>query len=255
MHLPADGRPDPDDDPVDADVETASDGYALRFAGAVGAWFLRLQAELTLELLADLPRGAVLLDVGGGHAQLLPWLLAAGYRVTVLASSPAACGTQLRQYLDAGRCALRVGNLRHFPLPSREFHAVLCFRLLGHTSHWRDVLGEMCRVSERAVVLDYATSRSLNVLSHRLFGLKRTADPGHTRTFRVFDPVELEAEFLGRGFRPVGERQQYVLPMVLHRLHRSAGTGRALEAAGRRLGLTQRWGSPVIVRADRLDVA
>ena len=35
-----------------ADVETASEGYARRFAGPVGAWFLEIQARLTLELLA-----------------------------------------------------------------------------------------------------------------------------------------------------------------------------------------------------------
>ena len=37
----------------DADVETSSDAYARRFAGSVGAYFLKVQAEATLELPAD----------------------------------------------------------------------------------------------------------------------------------------------------------------------------------------------------------
>ncbi|MDQ2673475.1 MAG: methyltransferase, partial [Chloroflexota bacterium] len=70
----------------DADVESSSEAYARRFAGPVGQWFLELQARLTLESLAGLPPGATILDVGGGHAQLAPPLVEAGYRVTVVGS-------------------------------------------------------------------------------------------------------------------------------------------------------------------------
>jgi hypothetical protein len=38
------------------DVETSSEGYAGRFAGGVGAWFLEAQARITLALLAPWPR-------------------------------------------------------------------------------------------------------------------------------------------------------------------------------------------------------
>src|SRR5690348_10446475 len=65
--------------PETADVETSSDDYARRFAGTVGAWFLERQADATRELLADLPHGAKVVDVGGGHAQLTPMLVEAGY--------------------------------------------------------------------------------------------------------------------------------------------------------------------------------
>ena len=51
------------------DVETASEDYARRFAGEVGRYFLDVQAEIVLEMLASWPQASVL-EVGGGHAQL-----------------------------------------------------------------------------------------------------------------------------------------------------------------------------------------
>ena len=73
---------------TDADVETSSAAYARRFEGAVGRWFLDVQARVTLELLR--PRaGTSVLDVGGGHAQLTGPLLAAGCQVTVYGSAEA----------------------------------------------------------------------------------------------------------------------------------------------------------------------
>jgi len=58
--------------PETADIETASEDYARRFAGEVGAWLLQLQALATLQMLAAYP-GAAVLD-GGGHGQLaLPY--------------------------------------------------------------------------------------------------------------------------------------------------------------------------------------
>lgn len=49
-----------------ADIETSSEDYASRFAGAVGAWLLKTQEDATLRMLLPYP-GATVLDVGGGQ--------------------------------------------------------------------------------------------------------------------------------------------------------------------------------------------
>ena len=49
-----------------ADIETSSERLRAAFFGAVGDWFLRVQEEATLRLLAPHP-GAKILDVGGRH--------------------------------------------------------------------------------------------------------------------------------------------------------------------------------------------
>lgn len=54
--------------PETADIETSSDDYASRFAGATGAWMLDVQRDATIRLMGDDTDS--ILDVGGGHGQL-----------------------------------------------------------------------------------------------------------------------------------------------------------------------------------------
>src|SRR5262245_29922879 len=102
----------------DADVETSSAGYAERFRGPVGAWFLDVQACTTLELLAPWPCTRVL-DVGGGHGQLTGPLVEAGHAVTVYASDP-LCRERVSAYVERGRAHFESGDLLHAPFPDRS---------------------------------------------------------------------------------------------------------------------------------------
>jgi len=235
--------------PETADVETASEDYARRFAGPVGAWFLELQARSTLELLSPLGRGARLLDVGGGHAQLAPALVDHGYEVTVVGSAP-ACARRLSALIADGRCRFEVANVIDLPYGDRSFDAALCFRLLAHVTAWGALLSELCRVARRAVVVDYPSSRSVNVLAGGLFAAKKRFE-GNTRPFVQYRPVEIEREFLVNGFRVTASRAQFLWPMVLHRMIGRVGVSKVLEAPGRATGLVRLLGSPIIVRAER----
>jgi SAM-dependent methyltransferase len=233
----------------DADIEAATDAYAARFAGPVGAWFLAVQGRTMLELLPGGPAPLRVLDVGGGHAQLVPYLLEAGHDMTVLGSHP-RCAARLTEWLRLRRCRFHVGNLAATPYADAAFDVVLSFRMLAHVTDWRGFLGELCRVASRSVIVDYASLRSLNRFAGMSFGMKRRLEPD-TRTFRTFDPATLRDAFAERGFRVAESRAQYMLPMVLHRTIGSIRVARALEGVARQAGLTRRLGSPVIVRADR----
>lgn len=233
----------------DADLETASEDYARRFAGDVGRWFLELQSRSTVELLADLPRGSTILDVGGGHGQIAPALVEAGHSVTILGSSK-ACAEHLEARMGGAAYRFEVGDLRALPYPDRSFSAVTCFRLLPHSVDWRHLVGELCRVADLAVVADFPSSRSVNQFANRFFSFKRKVER-NTRPFELFDPAEIEREFAGRGFGVGAERPQFLLPMVLYRMLGSDRLGRLAESPGRWLGLTRYFGSPVIIRADR----
>jgi SAM-dependent methyltransferase len=233
----------------DADISTSSDDYARRFAGPVGEWLLEIQTKVTLDLLRGLPKGASVLDVGGGHAQIAPPLIDAGYAVTVVGSDP-ACGARLKQLVDRGSCRFDVGNLRALPYQDRSFDAVVCFRLLPHSVSWTGLVAELCRVARRCVVLDYPSTRSVNVLSEQLFSLKKGFEQ-NTRPFLLFTPQEIGSAFRERGFTVAAARPQFLLPMVVHRMGKSPTLSRVAEAPGRLLGLTRWFGSPVIIRADR----
>ncbi len=240
--------PGPSEGREDADVETSSEGYARRFAGPLGAFFLDAQARTVLELLRPWP-GAAVLEVGGGHAQLAGPLVDAGHAVTVYGSDP-ACAARLRPWTDDGRVGFRAGDLLRAPWPDRSFDVVLAFRLLPHVTRWAALIAELARLARRAVVVDYPTRRSLNVASGALFGLKRGVE-GNTRPFTVFRDAEVDSAFAAAGFLATARRPQFLLPMALYRALGSAPLARALEGGARVLGLTAVLGSPVISRLER----
>ena len=94
--------------PETADIETASDAYAARFAGRTGAWMLGVQERVTRLLLEEEPAASVL-DVGGGHGQLAVPLARAGYAVTVTGSDE-SCRRRILGELDSGRCRFLVAD-------------------------------------------------------------------------------------------------------------------------------------------------
>jgi SAM-dependent methyltransferase len=233
----------------DADIGTSSEDYARRFTGGVGRWFVATQSRITLGLLRALPAGASILDVGGGHAQIAPPLIDAGYEVTVVGSDP-VCSARLEPWIAQGKCRFEAVDLQRLPYPDASFDAVVCLRLLPHSINWTGLVRELCRVSRRSVIVDYPSTRSANAFSAHLFTIKRGIEL-NTRRFLVFTPREVNAAFQQAGFSVRAERPQFLIPMVLHRLSNRAVLSRAAEAPGRLLGLTRWFGSPIILRADR----
>jgi 2-polyprenyl-3-methyl-5-hydroxy-6-metoxy-1,4-benzoquinol methylase len=232
----------------DADVETSSEAYAQRFAGPVGAYFLEVQSRTTLDLLRPWP-GCSVLDVGGGHGQLVGPLVDAGHAVTVYGSAP-VCGERIRAWTEDGRTAFRAGDLLDAPWPDRSFDVVVSYRLLPHVSRWRQLAAELARLARLAVVVDYPTRRSVNAAAAVLFGLKKRVET-NTRPFTVFRDRDVAAAFAAAGFAATTRRPQFFFPMALHRAMGRAGLARALDRAAAALGLTRALGSPVILRLER----
>jgi hypothetical protein len=233
-----------------ADIDTSSDDYARRFEGQVGTWFLEVQAHIIVELLRHLPQRSTILDVGGGHAQITPVLLRAGYQVVVVGSD-SRCSARLQSWIDGTQCRFEVVNLQALPYSDGAFAAAICLRLLPHSTNWTALVRELCRVSTVSVVLDYPSVRSVNIVSRQLFGLKRRIEH-NTRPFMLFHPREIRREFHANGFTLVAERPQFLFPMVLHRWARAVRLSRLVETSGRVLGLTRWFGSPILARADRV---
>ena len=233
----------------DADVETASADYAKRFDSPVGEWMLGVQGEITVDLLRDLP-SARILDVGGGHGQVATALAARGFRVSVLASSPAAVASTLRPALESGRIHLLTGDLRNPPLEPGSFDGVVSYRLLAHARDLPGLIAGLCRCANRAVVVDYATTRSFNAIAEPLFAAKKRVER-NTRPFRVLKDAEVADLFRHNGFHSRQRRPQFFWPMALHRALKSPGLSRGLEILARVLGLRALFGAPVIARFDR----
>lgn len=232
--------------PETADIETASDEYAARFAGKTGEWFLRAQAAAVRSALKDLPPNATVWDIGGGHAQTAPVALAAGHRVTVTGSAP-VCANRLPEGLS-----FREANHLELPLEDRGVDAVLCFRLLPHCDRWPELVRELCRVADRKVIVDYPTRQSLNAAAEVMFGMKKKIEK-NTRPFTLFSHRDIREAFEAEGFRIRARHPQFFWPMVLHRMLKCPAVSGALEAPCRWTGLSRLLGSPVVIDAERVS--
>lgn len=230
-----------------ADIETASDDYASRFAGTVGKYFLDVQARLTLELLRDLPRASVL-DVGGGHAQLTMPLADNGYKVTVTGSAD-SCRARLEKYCEKGSFSYITCDSLNLPFEDNQFDVVMAFRLLPHVTQWQGLIKEMCRVAGKAVIFDYPDKRSANILYDILFDLKKNME-GNTRSYTLFSRKEIMAELASNYFAVPVFRPEFFVPMVIHRKLKNPAISRSLEAVSRLTGLTALFGSPIILRSN-----
>ena len=229
------------------DIETASANYTSRFAGEVGQYFLAVQEKAVLELLAGLAGAPLrILEVGGGHAQLTPALLAAGHFVTVHGSSK-VCFDRLEitkmQYGE--RLALVEAPVLDLPFAEKTFDVVSAVRLLAHVDDWPQLVRIMTKIADRAVIVDYAPASGFNMFYKLLFGLKKRIER-NTRTFIRHEPEELNKTFQTCGYELQGQQKQFFAPMVVHRAIKKAVFSSRVETLFRRLGFTALWGSPVI---------
>lgn len=230
--------------PETADIDTASDDYATRFAGPAGTWMLGVQERITLDFIVK--SGAhTILDVGGGHGQLAIPLCRKGFDVTVLGSDE-RCRKRIADIVGSGKCKFVIGNVIALPFPDSSFDMVISFRMLTHCARWQELAAEMCRVARNGVIVDYPTSQSVNVIAPSLFQLKKKVE-SNTRTWALFRHAEVLAEFERHGFRRRLRKAQFFLPMVLHRMLKRRSLSEALEGLCRGLGLTALAGSPAIL--------
>lgn len=232
------------------DIETSSDGYASRFSGSVGKYLLSVQEHGVLSLMKDNTGllGRTVLDVGGGHAQLVAPLTIEGCIVTVFGSD-VKCSVRLKGvYADA--VPFYAGNLLTLPFGNRSYDTIVSVRLISHMENWRLLVAELCRVADRTIIIDYPTYSSLNLLSGGLFFWKKLIEK-NTRTYHTFWDREIQDMFAAHGFKVSRSFRQFVLPMALHRLCGDSPVVRKIEEGLRKLGVTSLIGNPVLVRLNR----
>ena len=232
------------------DIESSSPAYAKRFSGAVGEYFLEVQQNAVSKLLGDVS-GVDVLDIGGGHAQLTPFLVRTGANVTVLGSD-AAGEQQLAALLNPSEYKYQTGNLLELPFEDQSFDVVIALRLLPHLVNWQRFVAEMCRVAKSAVVVDYPDKRSVNYFSDALFAAKKAVEH-NTRPYRCFSGGELAVPFNHAEFQASDTVRQFALPMALHRALGSRTVASSLEGVMGAVGIRQFFGSPVIRKYERHD--
>lgn len=228
------------------DLESSTDAYARRFAGAVGEYFLNVQSQIVKRLLPP-PENCSILDVGGGHGQLAGPLVDAGYDVTVFASND-SCRDRLDRVVGKNRYRLLTGDLLNLPCRQNAYDVVLAFRLLPHLNDWNRLLSEACRVATQAVIVDYPDLRSVNILSSFTFSMKQGIEQ-NARRYRCFRRGQILSELRKHDFQVIATRPQFFLPMALHRYLKRVRVSQTTEFIANRIGLTHAFGSPIILQA------
>jgi ubiquinone/menaquinone biosynthesis C-methylase UbiE len=228
------------------DIETASEQYARRFAGAAGQYLLAEQEAAVRAALGNW-RGGSVLDVGGGHAQLTPLLRSLTKDVTVFGSDQ---GSLERVRRDFPECATVAGDLLDLPFTAASFDVVLAVRLLPHVRDWPRLLAELCRVAASSVIVDYPRIAGFNGLTPLFFPLKKKLE-GDTRHYRNFRDSEVDEVLRSCGFESQQRHAEFLLPMVVHRRAKGAPALRGIERLAKQWRITAAFGSPVVLRADR----
>lgn len=232
------------------DLDTATDEYAARFSGAIGQFLLSRQHRVTFRLLRPFTNATVL-DLGGGHGQNAHLLHNLGHHVTVFGSDP-ACAYHLQHLIADQLIRFETGDFYAMPYADQEHEVVVSYRMLAHVQDTKAYIAEMCRVAERAVMIDYASKRSFNALAPWLFNRKRKFEK-NTRPFAMFHGAELDQIFQQHGFKRIASIGQFVLPMVLHRAMNCTCLSRLGELTTHTLGLRHHFGSPIIARYERVE--
>lgn len=232
------------------DIETASDGYASRFSGAAGAYFLGIQDSAVERALGSDCKG-IAVDLGGGHGQLIPLLEKTACDIIELGSD-ASCHEILAQRHPQATLQKVTGDLLALPFANQSVDLAIYIRLISHIDNWPALIAESCRISRNTVIFDYPSLFSANALTPLIFRVKKGIEK-NTRTYRSFSKRQLKAELEKNGFKITRRVPQFMLPMFLHRALKGARFLQIIEKLFQMTGITSLFGSPVILRADRVN--
>ena len=135
-----------------------------RFGGPIGELVARTQARVLANMVGRI-QDRDILDVGTGTGRAALLLAHGGARVTAVDASEEMLTMARRRAADELVAVnfLR-GDAHALDFPDRSFDVAVAFRLLMHTPKWRQCVAELCRVSERLVVIDYPSASSVALL-------------------------------------------------------------------------------------------
>lgn len=233
-----------------ADAANAQAFDARRFGGPIGDLVARGQADVLANMLGPV-QGRRIIDVGTGTGRGAFLLQAAGARVTGIdASEEMLAIARARAREIHAAVDFTLGDAHKVEFDDRSFDLAVSLRVLMHTPRWRQCIGELCRVADHAVVLDYPSARSVALLEsiarRVLHPFKLAAEP-----YRVFLDGQIRRELARHGFRITATHRQFVLPIAVHKAVGSARFTTVAEQWLARVGLLRLFGSPVTIYAER----
>jgi 2-polyprenyl-3-methyl-5-hydroxy-6-metoxy-1,4-benzoquinol methylase len=221
-----------------------------RFSGAIGEMIAGTQARVLTNMIGRV-KDRHILDVGTGTGRAALLFARGGARVTgVDASEEMLAIARQRAAAQMVDVTFQIGDAHALDFKERSFEAVVSLRLLMHAPHWRRCVSELCRVTDRLVIVDYPSATSVALLESAARRVTHALGM-RTEPYRVFTHGQIADAFDRNGFRIRSVHRQFVLPIALHKLIGSRRLTISVERLFDRLGLLRLLGSPVTVVAER----
>jgi ubiquinone/menaquinone biosynthesis C-methylase UbiE len=143
-----------------------------------------------------------------------------------------------------------IGDAHALEFADRAFDVAVCLRVIMHAPHWRQCIGELCRVADRLVIVDYPSAHSGAAVESAVRKLAH-AIGWKTEPYRVFTNRAIAEAFARHGFRIRSMHRQFVLPIAFHKAVGSLRFTKATEGLLDRAGLLGWFGSPITLVAER----
>jgi 2-polyprenyl-3-methyl-5-hydroxy-6-metoxy-1,4-benzoquinol methylase len=233
-----------------ADPKMARTFDQRRFGGPIGDLVARTQARVLANMVGRIQEREIL-DVGTGTGRVALLLAHGAAKVTAVdASEEMLAIARRRAEAELVKIRFARGDAHALDFPDRSFDAVVSFRLLMHAPQWRQCLAEMCRVSDRLVIIDYPSATSFAWFESGARRLARAAGM-RTEAYRVFTRGTIAAALDENGYRIRSMHRQFVLPIAFHKMLGSRRFTMWIEDILDRIGLLKPFGSPVTLVAER----
>ena len=233
-----------------ADPGMARTFDARRFGGPIGDLVQRAQARVLANMVGRIQDRRIL-DVGTGTGRVAILLAHGAAKVTAVDASEEMLAIARQRAADElVKVKFQLGDAHHLDFPNRDFDAVVAFRLLMHTPQWKLCLAELCRVSDRLVIIDYPSATSFALLESTARRIAQALGL-HTEAYRVFTRKAIADALDENGYRIRSMHRQFVLPIAFHKLFGSRRFTLWSERMLDRIGLLKPFGSPVTLVAER----
>jgi ubiquinone/menaquinone biosynthesis C-methylase UbiE len=233
-----------------ADPELARTFDESRFGGPIGELIASTQARVLANFIGTI-RGRGVLDVGTGTGRAALLLARGGARVTAIDASTEMLAVARRRAAAEGvAIQFDVGDAHALEFADRAFDVAVSLRVIMHAPEWRQCIGELCRVADRLVIVDYPSAHSVAAVESAVRNVAHVLG-WKTEAYRVFTNRAIVEAFARHGFRIRSMHRQFVLPIALHKAIGSLRFTRATERLLDRAGLLGWFGSPITLVAER----
>ncbi len=233
-----------------ADPATARGFDELRFGGPIGELIGETQAEVLAQFVGSIANRRIL-DVGTGTGRAAILFARGGARVTGIdASEEMLAVARARAGNEGLAIDFEPGDAHHLAFADRSVDVSVSLRVLMHTPGWQQCIAELCRVTERLVIVDYPSASSVAAVQS-LARRALHAAGARTEAYRVFSDRAIDDAFRAHGFEVRSMHRLFVLPIALHKAIGSRGFTEWSENLLEGARLRKRFGSPVTVVAQR----